>query len=46
MLAGVDAVLVADTRAQVADLNAAVRDRLVAAGRVHDNGAGATTRWW
>lgn len=37
VLTGVDAVLVADTRAQVTDLNAAVRERLVTAGLVQDD---------
>jgi exodeoxyribonuclease V alpha subunit len=34
--------IVADTRDQVADLNAAIRDRLVVAGRVVDDGAIST----
>jgi exodeoxyribonuclease V alpha subunit len=42
MVAGSPAAVVADTREQVADLNAAIRERLVAAGRVDDERATTT----
>jgi exodeoxyribonuclease V alpha subunit len=42
VVAGVRALVAADTREEVADLNAAIRDRLVAAGRVDDARATAT----
>jgi len=42
LIDGTKTMVVADTREQVAELNAAIRDRLVAAGRVNDDQATAT----
>jgi hypothetical protein len=43
ILRGSPATVLADTREQVADLNAAIRERLVATGRVDDTRATTTT---